>query len=119
MEKSEFCLCSESLNSSQVNCRGGNGFTFGQLKMRVGWGGVFRFRVAHVVPDSVFQSIDQSFAAAKWLPVGNALVPGEEPSHQMSNVLNSDINPNSNQGCFISTVERSNTSPGATAWFCQ
>lgn len=95
------------------------GLTFGLLKMRVGSGGVFRFTASHVVPDSGSQSIDQSFAAAKWLPVGIALVPGGEPSHRMSNGLNTDINPNSNQGSFISTVERSNTSPGATACFCQ
>lgn len=70
-----------------------------------------------MVPDSVSQSIDQSFAAAKWLPVGITSVPGGEPSHRMSNGLNSDINPNSNQGCFISTVERSNTSPGGYCTF--
>lgn len=53
---------------------------FGQLKMRKGWGGVLRFKALHVVPDSVFQSIGQSFAAAKWLPVGITLVPGGEPA---------------------------------------
>lgn len=63
------------------------------------------------MPDSIFRSINQSFAAGKWLPVEISLVTGAVPNHWMSNWLNSHINRNSNQSWFISRCERGHMSP--------
>ncbi len=61
------------------------------------------------MPDGISRSIDQDFAAGKWLN-GFSLVTGAVPNHWMSNWLNADINRHSSQGCFICGPEWGSTS---------